>query len=72
MSEFLQEMRKLADEPELRAWNVRMAAELHDAENSDESRSALRLAIAFVKPVTKAIKYTLKTSKNSRPPKMGQ
>lgn len=61
MSEFLQEMTKLVDELELRARKIRESAVRHAEEGSDESRSELRLAVAYVKPVTKAMKYTLKT-----------
>ncbi|MDS4026807.1 MAG: hypothetical protein RKO25_07475 [Candidatus Contendobacter sp.] len=61
MSEFLQEMNKLVDELELRTRKILEAAIRHDEERSDESRSELRLAIAYVKPLTKAMKYTLKT-----------
>jgi hypothetical protein len=54
-------MNRWVDELEARAKEIREAAIRHEDEQSDESRSNLRLAIAMVKPVTKVMRYTLKT-----------
>lgn len=62
MSDFLLDMNKWANELESRVRDVRAAAKRHDEEQNAESFSAVRLAIAYLKPVVKVMKFTLKTS----------
>ena len=62
MSELLQKINELATELETRVSEVRAAALEHEKENSVESFSDLRLSIAYLKPVMKEMRYTIKTS----------